>query len=96
MSGPNVKYITVPVDVIRRNKAILYRNAKSDKYNCSDRNINKKLNGQSFQEPRNTWKKVNRYVKRGGKGTAINPYVFDISDTDGKKRNLTWSLEVKI
>ncbi len=49
-----------------------------------------------------TWKKVNRYVKRGSKGIAIYPsralsprmrYVFDISDTGGKKQNLTWSLE---
>ena len=49
-----------------------------------------------------TWKKVNRYVKRGSKGIAIYPsralsprmrYVFDINDTGGKKQNLTWSLE---
>nr|WP_295684049.1 ArdC-like ssDNA-binding domain-containing protein [uncultured Lachnoclostridium sp.] len=49
-----------------------------------------------------TWKKVNRYVKRGSKGIAfylsraLSPrmrYVFDISDTGGKKHNLTWSLE---
>lgn len=52
-----------------------------------------------------TWKKVNRYVKRGSKGIAIYPsralsprmrYVFDISDTGGKKQNLTWSLEGEI
>lgn len=49
-----------------------------------------------------TWKKVDRYVMRGSKGIAIFPsralsphlrYVFDITDTGGKKRNLTWDLE---
>lgn len=49
-----------------------------------------------------TWKKVDRYVKRGSKGIAIFPsrvlkpsmhYVFDISDTGGKNQKLTWSLE---
>lgn len=49
-----------------------------------------------------TWKKVDRYVKRGSKGIAIFPsralkpqmrYVFDIADTGGKAVNLTWSLE---
>lgn len=49
-----------------------------------------------------TWKKVERYVKRGSKGIAIFPsralnpqmrYVFDIGDTGGKSMNLTWSLE---
>ena len=49
-----------------------------------------------------TWKKVERYVKRGSKGIAIFPsralnprmrYVFDISDTGGKKQKLTWDLE---
>ena len=48
-----------------------------------------------------TWKKVDRYVKRGSKGIAIFPsralkpymrYVFDIKDTGGKERNLTWDL----
>lgn len=48
-----------------------------------------------------TWKKVHRYVKRGSKGIAIFPaqvlkpglrYVFDISDTGGKKQKLTWDL----
>ena len=48
-----------------------------------------------------TWKKVDRYVKRGSKGIAIFPsralkpymrYVFDIKDTGGKDRNLTWNL----
>jgi N12 class adenine-specific DNA methylase len=48
-----------------------------------------------------TWKKVDRYVMRGSKGIAIFPsralqphlrYVFDISDTGGRKRNLTWDL----
>lgn len=51
--GPSIRHITVPVDVIRRYKGSLYRNAKSDKYNCIEGNINKKLNAQSFQEPRN-------------------------------------------
>ena len=46
-----------------------------------------------------TWKKVDRYVKRGSKGIAIFPskalkpymrYVFDISDTGGRKQKLTW------
>ena len=49
-----------------------------------------------------TWKKVERYVKRGSKGIAIFPsralnprmrYVFDIIDTGGKKQKLTWDLE---
>ena len=49
-----------------------------------------------------TWKKVGRYVLRGSKGIAIYPsralkphcrYVFDISDTGGRKRKLTWSLD---
>ena len=49
-----------------------------------------------------TWKKVNRYVKRGSKGIAIFPtpllrsnvrHVFDISDTGGRKQKLTWNLE---
>ncbi len=49
-----------------------------------------------------TWKKVDRYVKRGSKGIAIYPsralspycrYVFDISDTGGRNVNLTWSLD---
>ena len=48
-----------------------------------------------------TWKKVDRYVMRGSKGIAIFPsralsphlrYVFDIKDTGGRKRNLTWDL----
>ena len=48
-----------------------------------------------------TWKKVGRYVLRGSKGIAIYPsralsphcrYVFDISDTGGRKRKLTWDL----
>ena len=46
-----------------------------------------------------TWKKVNRYVKRGSKGIAIFPskallprvrYVFDIADTGGRDSELTW------
>ena len=49
-----------------------------------------------------TWKLVDRFVKRGSKGIAIFPsralnprmrYVFDISDTGGKNKNLTWTLE---
>lgn len=49
-----------------------------------------------------TWKKVERYVKRGSKGIAIFPskalnprmrYVFDISDTGGRNVKLTWDLE---
>ena len=49
-----------------------------------------------------TWKKVDRYVMRGSKGIAIFPsralnphlrYVFDISDTGGRNRKLTWDLE---
>lgn len=48
-----------------------------------------------------TWKKVDRYVKRGSKGVAIYPsralspycrYVFDISDTGGRNVKLTWDL----
>ena len=49
-----------------------------------------------------TWKKVERYVKRGSKGIAIFPskalnprmrYVFDISDTGGRNAKLTWDLD---
>lgn len=49
-----------------------------------------------------TWKKVDRYVKRGSKGVAIYPsraldkhcrYVFDISDTGGRAVKLTWDFE---
>jgi len=49
-----------------------------------------------------TWKKVDRYVKRGSKGIAIFPsrvlkpymrYVFDIADTGGRDRSLSWDLE---
>lgn len=49
-----------------------------------------------------TWKKVDRYVKRGSKGIAIFPsralnprmrYVFDISDTGGRNVKLTWDLD---
>ncbi len=52
-----------------------------------------------------TWKKVDRYVKRGSKGIAIFPsralnpymrYVFDISDTGGKDKKLTWELNGEI
>ncbi len=51
-----------------------------------------------------TWKdpRVGRYVKRGSKGIAIFPsralkpyirHVFDISDTGGSNRKLTWELD---
>lgn len=49
-----------------------------------------------------TWKKVDRYVRRGSKGIAILPsralqpyirYVFDIGDTGGREQRLTWNLE---
>lgn len=49
-----------------------------------------------------TWKQVGRYVRRGSRGIAIFPsralkpemrYVFDISDTGGKKSILTWELD---
>ena len=49
-----------------------------------------------------TWKKVGRYVKRGSKGIAIFPsralnpymrYVFDIGDTGGRDKKLTWDFE---
>ncbi len=49
-----------------------------------------------------TWKKVDRYVKRGSKGIAIFPsralkpymrYVFDVKDTGGKNQKLTWDLD---
>lgn len=52
-----------------------------------------------------TWKKVDRFVKRGSKGIAIFPsralnprmkYVFDISDTGGRNSQLTWSLDGNI
>ena len=52
-----------------------------------------------------TWKKVDRYVMRGSKGIAIFPsralsphlrYVFDIKDTGGRNRNLTWDLQGNI
>ncbi|MDY5576156.1 MAG: hypothetical protein SPF70_01560, partial [Lachnospiraceae bacterium] len=49
-----------------------------------------------------TWKKVDRFVKRGSKGMLIFPsralragerYVFDISDTGGRAANLTWHID---
>lgn len=49
-----------------------------------------------------TWKQVGRYVKRGSKGIAIFPsraltpsvrYVFDISNTGGRKQELTWTFD---
>lgn len=51
--GPSVRQLTVPVDVIRRYKGSLYRNAKSDKYNYIEGNLNKKLKEKSFQEQGN-------------------------------------------
>lgn len=49
-----------------------------------------------------TWKKVNRYVKRGQHGIYIgvsdltrDKYVFDISDTEGADVELTWNLAEK-
>jgi len=50
--GPCVRHITVPVDVIRRFKGNLYGNANSNRYNCTEEIINKKLNDQRFYEPR--------------------------------------------
>jgi uncharacterized protein YqeY len=49
---PSIRHLKVPVDVIRRYKGSLYRSAKSDKYNCSDGKINKKLSGHNLREPR--------------------------------------------
>ena len=49
-----------------------------------------------------TWKALDRYVKRGSKGIAIFPsralkpymrHVFDVSDTGGRSQQLTWNLE---
>ena len=49
-----------------------------------------------------TWKELDRYVKRGSKGIAIFPsralrpylrHVFDVSDTGGRNKQLTWNLE---
>ena len=49
-----------------------------------------------------TWKRVDRFVKRGSKGMLIFPsralkpcerYVFDISDTGGRSANLTWHID---
>lgn len=49
-----------------------------------------------------TWKKVGRYVRRGSKGAAVfqsralKPhcrYVFDIRDTGGADRELTWNMD---
>ena len=51
-----------------------------------------------------TWRKVDRFVKRGSKGMLIFPsralknherYVFDVSDTGGKAANLTWHIDEK-
>ena len=58
--------------------------------------------GASLIADYDTWKKVDRYVKRGSKGIAIFPskalkpymrYVFDVKDTGGKNQKLTWDLE---
>ena len=49
-----------------------------------------------------SWKKVDRYVRRGSRGIGIFPsralkshlrYVFDFKDTGGRNRKLTWDLE---
>ena len=49
-----------------------------------------------------TWKELDRYVKRGSKGIAIFPsralrpylrHVFDVSDTGGRNKQLTWNLD---
>ena len=49
-----------------------------------------------------SWKKVDRYVRRGSRGIGIFPsralkshlrYVFDFKDTGGRSRKLTWDLE---
>jgi len=49
-----------------------------------------------------TWKGLDRYVKRGSKSIAIFPsralrpylrHVFDVSDTGGYNKKLTWNLE---
>ena len=49
-----------------------------------------------------TWKELDRYVKRGSRGIAIFPsralrpylrHVFDVSDTGGRNKQLTWSLD---
>ena len=51
-----------------------------------------------------TWKKVGRFVKRGSRGIAVFPsralspgmrHVFDISDTGGRNRKLTWELDAQ-
>lgn len=48
-----------------------------------------------------TWKKIDRFVRRGSKGIAVFPskvlkrdlrYVFDIRDTGGRNQRLTWEL----
>lgn len=49
-----------------------------------------------------TWKKVGRYVRRGSRGAVVFQskalkqncrYVFDIRDTGGNDRELTWNME---
>lgn len=49
-----------------------------------------------------SWKKVDRYVRRGSRGIGIFPsralkshlrYVFDFKDTGGRSRKLTWDLD---
>ena len=49
-----------------------------------------------------SWKKVDRYVRRGSRGIGIFPsralkshlrYVFDFKDTGGRNRKLTWDLD---
>lgn len=66
--GPSVRQLTVPVDVIRGYKGSLYRYAKSDKYNYIEGNINKKLNDQSFHEPRSK-----RIQKSSDTANAMKP-----------------------
>ena len=66
--GPCVRHITVPVDVIRRYKGSLYGNANSNKCNFTEGNINKKLNDQSFPEPRSK-----RIQKSSHTASTMNP-----------------------
>lgn len=58
--------------------------------------------GSTLVADYDTWKKVDRFVKRGSKGIAIFPsralnprmkYVFDIKDTGGRNQKLTWNLD---
>lgn len=58
--------------------------------------------GSTLVADYDTWKKVDRFVKRGSKGIAIFPsralnprmrYVFDFKDTGGRNQKLTWTLD---